>query len=284
MVDFETLKREIDLNYKEIKSGNITNMNRIYDLLRKYIRKTIEKTIMYGGYVDQNAVEDLMQDTLLDIFEKGIYTYREQGKSFAGYCCMIARNKAIDFTYKRRRENVRLVYSREGSEFKDEHLDYVVYHNMGEVNSITDSPEKRIIELEQQLEYADALKKYLLLIMDQRDKPYKVVGYCYTVILYQIYNPSTKTLSSPTWAFEEMKEETIQYSADRFLKEFNNRLSRGRITWGPHFIDQMDEEEYGILISDMIFQEHFTKKDLENWTVRLRNKLRKQLCMEYMSL
>ena len=132
MVDFKVLKQEIDLIYREFKSGKITDMNRFYELLSKYIRKTIENIIQYRGYVDQNAVEDLLQDTLLDVFENGIYNY--------------------------------------------------------------------------------------------------------------------KVLSSPTWAFEELKDKTLQYSADRFIIEFNRRLSKGRIAWGPLFLDQMEEEEFGVLI------------------------------------
>lgn len=42
-------------------------------------------------------------------------------------------------------------------------------------------------------------------------------------------------------------------------------------------MDAMEEQEDGIFIGDIIFGERFKIKDFENWSLRLRDKLKRQL-------
>lgn len=124
-------------------------------------------------------------------------------------------------------------------------------------------------------------KQFIHKILNQKEKPYRTVGCCYTIILFQLLNPHTKELSSPAWAFEELKDNTIQISADRFIDEINGRINFGKISWGSYFQDAMETEEHGELICNIIFGERFKRKDLENWSRRFRSKLKDEICYEF---
>ena len=116
--------------------------------------------------------------------------------------------------------------------------------------------------------------------MNQKGKPYRTLGCCYTMVLFHRYHPNSKELSSPKWAFEEVKETCVGDSADRFAREINEWFPRFHLYWGDAFVDGMDKKEDNIYISDMIFEEHFCTKDFENWSGRMRNRLRCELYEE----
>lgn len=278
MIDYENLKQEIEEEYELTVRGEQQDKNRLYMLLSQYIRRTIEVTVMEGSRIKQDDLEDILQNTMLAIFEKGIYNYKKQGKSFAGYCCMIARNKAIDYANHKRRENISRIAMASDEDYSiEEWMDYLT-GGQSEANSKT--PENTLMDMELHLERIGMLKQLLHLIMNQKEKAYRTVGCCYTIILFQILHPRTKELSSPKWAFEELKEKPLLDSADRFLYEMNKRMKYGKLVWGSYFWDSMETEEAGTLICDLIFGERFKIKDLENWSIRFRNKLKEEICYD----
>ncbi len=279
MIDYELLKQEIEKEYESIETGIQKDKNRLFELLNQYIRRTVEVNVRNGGQAAPEDVEEVLQTTMLVILESGLSNYKKQGKSFAGYCCMIARNKAIDYIKKRRRDMIAMIAIDQDKDYnEDDKIDYLMYYQAKER---VKTPENRILSLESQLEHIRMLKRFVDMLMNQREKAYKTVGCCYTIVLFQLLNPKTKELSSPAWAFEELKDNTIQLSADRFIHEFNRRVKLGRISWGSNFLDSMETEENGIMICDMIFGDRFKRKDLENWSLRFRNKLKDEICYEF---
>jgi DNA-directed RNA polymerase specialized sigma24 family protein len=279
VIDYELLKQEIEQEYEGIITGILKDRNHLFELLNQYIRRTIEITVRNGGRAALEDVEEVIQITMLVILESGLKNYKKQGKSFAGYCCMIAKNKAIDYMKRRRRESMAVIAFDQDNDYnEDEKIDYLIYNHTKEPIM---TPENRLLSLESQLEHIGMLKRFVHILMNQKEKAYKTVGCCYTIVLFQLFNPKTKELSSPAWAFEELKADTIQYSADRFLDEFNKRVKIGKISWGSDFQDSMESEELGQLICDIIFGDRFKRKDLENWSLRFRNKLKDEICYEF---
>lgn len=153
-----------------------------------------------------------------------------------------------------------------------------LYHFSG--GEVYCNPEKLLIRQEKRLEQIEAVKKYLHRMVSQKGKPYRTVGSCYTMILFHRHNPGSKELSSPKWAFETVREDTVEESADQFINEMNEWFPRLHLYWGDDFLDGMEEMEEGIYISDMVFGEHFKVKDFENWSLRLRWKMREELLEE----
>lgn len=280
MINYVELKNQIEKEYHNVLSMNM-DPNRLCDLISIYIRKTIENTIMMGNYLDRDAVEDLIQDTLLTVLEKGIYQYKDQGKSFAGYCSMIARNKAIDYANRQRKEWISRISDTQVRDYEEDgQFEFYIYHHSDDKY---ESVEKYLLIKEHQLECLNALKKYILLFLNQKDKPYRILGNCFTILLFKLSNEATSELSSPSWAYEQMKEHSLQRNADHFLREIKKRIRLKELSWGIDFLEGMEEEEDGTLICDIIFGERFARKDLENWSLRFRNKIRLQLSEELLA-
>jgi len=276
MVEYELLKQNIEQEYDLVIADEQRDKGHLFELISQYIKRTIEITLSYGYRANKEDVEDVLQTTMMAVFETGLSSYRKQGKSFAGYCCMIAKNKAIDFLKKRRFDKIELIsVNRDLSD--DEKIDLLLNY---ESKEFIDNQDSRLLFMERKLEQISILKDLISKLLNLKEKAYRTVGFCYTVILFQLLNPKAKELSSPQWAFDEIKDRTIQYSADRFIFEFNNRIGIGKVSWGPYFYDSMESEEFGILVCDMIFGEYFDRKDLENWCVRIRKKLLKDICYE----
>ena len=224
----------------------------------------------YHSAVDYASVEELTQEVLIAIVEK-IPNYEKDQAKFTTYCCNIAKNKVVDHIRKKIRK------PEESIEEKEEKEDSKPFA----ISDLSSNPEKILLLQEQKLGQIDLLKKYLKLFMSQKGKPYRTTACCYTMILFHKYNPDSRELSSPKWAFEEVHENTVEESADRFEKEINQWFPKFGLYWGNDFLDKMEEEEDGILIADMIYEEHFKLKDFENWSLRIRKKIKDAvLCQE----
>ncbi len=85
------------------------------------------------------------------------------------------------------------------------------------------------------------MKKYLHRMVNQKYRPYRTVGCCYTMVLFHRYHPGTKELSSPKWAFEVIRENTVEESADHFIEEMNDWIPKLHLYWGDDFLDGMEE-------------------------------------------
>lgn len=240
----------------------------MYMMLSDCLKEMIAMTIKTGTYVDWDTVEELTQDVLTAIATEKIDSFQKEQAKFTTFCLTIAKNKALDFVRKRkhRREIA-------GEEIVEQTEDFLEREFFG-------NPEKLLVQQERKLEQIEALKKYLRLLMNQKGKPYRTLGCCYTMVLFHRYHPNSKELSSPKWAFEEVKETCVGDSADRFAREINEWFPRFHLYWGDAFVDGMDKKEDNIYISDMIFEEHFCTKDFENWSGRMRNRLRCELYEE----
>lgn len=147
-------------------------------------------------------------------------------------------------------------------------------------NGTDSDPEKLFMKRERIRDQIQLVKKYLHKIVNQTSKPYKTVGCCYTMILFHRHHSKTKELSSPKWAFDTIQENTVQKSADSFMEEMNEWFPQFHLVWGTVFLGGMEQEENDTRISDMVFGEHFTTKDFENWSFRLRKKMREELLEE----
>ena len=273
---YTTLGETIEQEYLAYCADHNRNLNQLFEAIRKYIRPTISMIVRKGDYLDENSVDEIEQDVLVSIFEKGIDEFEKESALFATYCTAIAKNKAIDWGRKwmRRRETFY-----ESDEYKsqevEEKLSSAQYHL---------SPEQQYLMSEQLKEQYELMKKYLYYLVNQKEKPYRTVGCCYTLILFGLQNPNTIELSSPKWAFTEMKKYSIDDNANIFINRFHYYMPYVSLRWGNDFLDGMDEKEDGIYISDMIFGEHFVVKDLENWSLRFRKKIRQQLVEEVFEL
>lgn len=259
------LLEEIEAEYDAYCEDMTRNMDEMYAKLSDYLKSVIAMTIKEGSYIDTDMVEELTQDVLIAIATDKIHTFEKKTAKFTTFCVTVAKNKALDYVRYRNRHRM--------TSFEEMEEEGAVFSSQ----DIYRNPEKLLIWQEQKLEQIELVKEYLQRMMNQKGKPYRTVGCCYTMVLFHRYHPKSKELTSPGWAFDEIKETTIEDSSDRFSREINEWFPRFGLCWGDAFLDGMDEMEEGIYISDMIFGEHFRTKDLENWSVRMRKKIREEM-------
>ena len=262
----------IEEEYDAFCLDRTRDMNKMYELLYEYLYNFIISKIKMNGFVDYDSAKELTQDVLVEIVAKGIHTFKKEDAKFTTYCTYIAKNKSIDYLRKkyRKQEESFEETEEEGGSFRS--------------NDIYGSPEKSLMIQEHKLEQIELLKKYLTVLMNQKGKPYRITGCCYAMILFHKYNPNTKELSSPRWAFEEVHDSTVEESADRFEEEINQWLPRLGVFWGDEFLDAMEEEENGYLVADMVYEEHFKVKDFENWSLRMRKKIKDSVIRQELEL
>lgn len=260
-----TLSQEIETEYEAYLQNPYHNLDSLYEKLSVFMKRIITRHLSWRDYVDENLVDELTQEALLAIIERGIDSFEKKEAKFSTYCGVIAKNKATDWIRKNQRV---VVSSDEEIERRSESLNVCLYY---------DSPEKKILELEYKLEQIAMVKKYLKLLMDWPQKPYRTVSCCYTMVLFQKYHPATKELTSPKWAFQKLEKDSVQKGADSFIAEMEEWFPDIFLVWGFNFIEAMFEKENGTYISNMVFGENFQVKDFENWSRRLQPKIKKCL-------
>lgn len=265
---YSTIIDEIEAEYDAYCLDEGKNLDTMYEKLYQYLRGFTAMILKNAGCLDENALDEVIQETLAVIATDKIYTFQKKEAKFTTFCTVIAKNKAFD--YVRRSRYSLCAYSEEEER--------ELYHFSG--GEVYCDPEKLLIRQERRLGQIEAVKKYLRRMVSQKGKPYRTVGCCYTMVLFHRHNPGSKELSSPKWAFETVREDTVEESADHFITEMNEWFPRLHLYWGDDFIDGMEEMEDGIYISDMVFGEHFKVKDFENWSLRLRRKMREELLEE----
>lgn len=245
------------------------NLDGMYEKLGLYLRWVVNGILRNSGFMNRDVTEEVVQDALTEIAVKAIYTFEKEKAKFTTYCTGIAKNKAIDYIRKANRYSM--------SEYDETDERKIIHFGSREAYS---DPEELLMKYERRLEQIEAVKKYLNKMVNQTGKPYRTVGCCYTMILYHRHHPDSKELSSPKWAFETICEDTVEVSADNFIEEMNEWFPKLHLYWGDAFLDGMEEMENDTRVSDIVFGERFKEKDLENWSLRMRKKMREELLEE----
>lgn len=245
------------------------NLDRMYEKLYTYLRGFVTNLLRNNGCMDRDVAEDVVQDTMTEIATDKIHTFVKKEAKFTTFCTAIAKNKTLSYVRKVNRHCLH-----EYDEMEEKTI-----FNFGSNGTYSD-PEKLFMKRERIRDQIQLVKKYLYKIVNQTSKPYRTVGCCYTMILFHRYHSKTKELSSPKWAFDTIQENTVQKSADNFMEEMNEWFPKFHLVWGNAFLEGMALKEEGICISDMVFGEHFTTKDFENWSLRMRKNMREELLKE----
>lgn len=263
MDNYTSKSEKIEAEYDAFCANPNRDLNRLYELLFEYLKYMAKKFMSENNYVDEAEVEDIASEVLMYIIKEVLYTYEKKEAKFATYCAQIVKHKVWNWKKKR----IRICLDSEGT----------LEENLTGDNENCVSPERRILDCEQKLEMIKMVKKYIKALMDYKQKPYRTVSCGFTMILFQKHHPNTTELTSPKWAFGELKEDTVEEGAERFLKEMREWMPGIPFLWNTTFMDAMEEQEDGIFIGDIIFGERFKIKDFENWSLRLRDKLKRQL-------
>ena len=257
-----TLGEKIEEVLHYMQEKQCLEENLFYELLFPYI-KGIVKRYYINPYKNDNQeiIEDITQNVMVDIFQLDILHFEEKGGKFVTYCGVIAKNKVIDAMRWQKRHPI----------MAEEKIDY----NLSEK-----SVEAIIMDGYEKLELINLTKRYMRLFIELPEKPYRLVSCCYTILLYQRYFPHTTELSSPKWAYEQLEEDCVEEGADRFIREINEWIPYMQLYWSDEFLDKLYDVEFGKRVGELVFGEQFKKKDFENWSIRIREKVKKKMIEE----
>ncbi len=265
MDNYTSLGADVEDEYDAFCKAPDRNMDAFYEKLFRYLKYMTWKFMNENRCVDESEIEDIANEVLVDVATKVLHTFQKEQAKFTTYCAQIVKHKVWNWKKKRNRMLLDiegdLGQEIEASEYSES------YH----------SPERQLLDCESQLEMIQLVKKYVTILMDWKQKPYRTVSCGFSMILFHKYHPHTTELTSPKWAYESLMEYQVWQGAEQFLKEMREWMPQVPLRWSSEFLDAMDELEDGIYIGELVFGEHFKVKDFENWSLRLREKIKCQL-------
>jgi len=265
MEQYTSFSAEVEAEYDAFCMEPDRNMDGFYEKLFRYLKYMTWKFMNENRYVDETEIEDIANEVLAYVATEVLHTFQKEQAMFSTYCAQIVKHKV--WNWKKRRTRM-LLDCEEDLEQEIDVFRYSAYYH---------SPERQLLDYENRLEMIQLVKKYITLLMDWKQKPYRTVSCCFTMILFQKYHPNSTELTSPKWAYENLRQYQVWQGAEKFLKEMQEWMPQMHFYWSNEFLDAMDEQEGGIYISDLVFGEHFKVKDFENWSLRLREKMKRRL-------
>lgn len=272
MSDIAALCKKINENYLHYQSDPA-----VQDILFRDLSKYLDFVLLPIAKSPYDRA-DIVQNALINIFNKGLKQYRSNKSGFTTYCSTIAKNTANDFYRAKKRNNLTLtgdeVLEEAGSSLDDS------------APAPIKNPERTILELEQQLARIEALKRGLAVFLTMDKPPYRLVSGGFSIFLGRKYHPTSKELTFVKWAYEELEQATVSDGSFRFLKEMNEWIPSHHIEWGPEFKRQLqyDDKKIRKPIYSIVFGKHFKQKDFENWCTSIRTGIKKKMMeLEYNS-
>lgn len=260
MINYTALKGNVEEEYQRYCTESNYDVNLLYEKLYDFLQYIVRKFMGQRYYMDE--IDDVVNETMEVIASKGLREFVKKEAEFSTYCAAIAKNKVNNLCKK----HYRMLLDVDGE-----------LENRLESEECYPSPEYQMMILEKRLDQIALAKKYIKMLMDWKQKPYRTVSCVFAMLLFHRYHPDTKELASPKWAYGELMSSTVVQGADRFVDEMQEWIPRLQVLWSDEFIDAMDALEDGIYVSDIVFGEHFKVKDFENWSLRLRQAIKKRL-------
>ncbi len=265
MKHYTSLSADVEAEYDAFCMDPDRNMDAFYEKLFCYLKYMTWKFMNESRYVDESEIEDIANEALAYVATEVLHTFQKEQAMFATYCAQIVKHKVWNWKKKRRR----ILLDSEGDlEQGVEASEYSVSYR---------SPERQLLDCESRLEMIRLVEKYITILMDWKQKPYRTVSCGFTMILFQKYHPHTTELTSPKWAYERLEQYQVWQGAEQFLEEMREWMPQVPLRWNNDFLDAMDETEDGIYIGELVFGERFKVKDFENWSLRLREKIKRWL-------
>lgn len=252
-------------------------MNRFFELVMKIARPAVARQM--GKSEDFYAVEDIVSVGYGILWEQGIINgklnYDEERGYFADYIVGIM-NKLVLRLW--RNEDRKRRYESSLSEDQTQEGGFVLEDTLeAETHGSLRAPENEIEYRETRKLQEKAACSFLDSVIQSKEPPHQLLAMCYVKLMATFldfsfqYNPYQ-------WAENIMRDKTLRLLADEFLMTSNEKLDTCHTQWGDHFEKAMKGgyHKYGRdfpILEEVIFTEHFNRKDLENYSERSCKKL-----------
>lgn len=246
-----------------------------------------------------DGIDELMQIIQFEVVQTAFRGFPEwvNEDGFFGFLIKLAQHQVQNFERKQRtygnRENI-------GQE------DYVFEQsNPWQTDNSNTIPEDKIISEEEEALEQKMLHTFVKVLMETDEKPFKVVAYCYAVLLPQImkhsdnvellkkvniisgresgkqtsfYNEQNKCLEGEiardsvvllNWALDAMAKKKVEFLSDEVVDLYNMApLTKEDFAWGNAFCNNLDNVHMGKVIRSLVITEDFKVLTIKNWPGR----------------
>ncbi|MCI7814534.1 MAG: hypothetical protein SO016_07105 [Lachnospiraceae bacterium] len=274
------IKRELQVLYQDLfknQDRSMEKMNRFFELVIKIAQPAVARQM--GKSEDCYAVQDIVSLGYGVLLEQGIMNgklnYDEERGYFADYVVGIMNKLVLRLwrneDRKRRYESsLSGDQTQEGGFSLEDTLSAEAYGSIREPESELEYRQTRLLQ-------EKAVRSFLDSVIQSKEPPHQLLAMCYVKLMATFldfsfqYNPYQ-------WAENIMRGKTLRILADEFLKTSNKKLETNYERWGEAFENAMKGayHKYGRdfpVLEEVVFTDHFNRKDLENYGERSCKKL-----------
>ena len=252
-------------------------MNRFFELVMKISKPAVARQM--GKSEDSYDVEDIVSIGSGILLEQGMMegrlNYEEERGYFADYVIGIM-NKLVLRLW--RNEERKRRYESSLSEEQTQEGGFVLEDTLeSESHGSLRAPESELEYRETRKLQEKAAKSFLESVVQSKEPPHQLLAMCY-VKLMAVFLDCSFQYNPYQWAETLMRDKTLRKLADEFLTVSNSKLDTGSLQWGGPFEAAMKQgyHKYGRdfpVLEEVIFTDHFNRKDLENYSERVCKKL-----------
>ena len=173
------------------------------------------------------------------------------------------------------------------------------------------NPEDFFVSQDVKKEQEDVLRFYLEALCGTKEKPYKVLTYCYAVLIPQLFKKSCsshfkrkvdvissrntkppfshyneeknclegeiarKSTILMNWALDAMKGQKVEQLDREFLELYGEEpLNKELFSWGKPYLINMEKTEHNMPVKYLVVTEEFGRNAIKNWPIRVAESLR----------
>lgn len=290
---FERVERNDQEALEEVLK--ILASNTFY-LVRKWL-------LNYNKNVSLEDVDDVLQNARMEIIQTSFrgFPKRVTKEIFYGYLIVLTKN--CIFNYRRG-----LKVKNENEQFDTEDSSsFEILESAGNKNRSV-NPEDVFVSAETEKEI---LHFYLEALRGTEEKPYRVLSYCYAVLIPQLFkkssNPdflrkvdiiSSRNAKPPfshyneeknclegeitrksavlmNWALDAMEGRKAEELDKEFLELYEEEpLNEEPFAWERPYLINMEKTEHNMPVKHLVITKEFKQKAIKNWPVRMAESLR----------
>ena len=139
----------LEIKKKFIKKFQINKDRKDFEIIFRYYAPRIKSLLIKGG-ADSAQAEDIMHDTMINVWEK-LHMYNSEKGSFSSWIFTIARNNKIDLLRKKSSKPYTDIYEIEIASEKDNGQDIAEQKSLSQqvknAINLLPSKQKKVIEL-----------------------------------------------------------------------------------------------------------------------------------------
>lgn len=243
-----------------------------------YVRQ-IRNILKQNGCYSDESEHTAMQEARIAIWER-IRRCQESGESdaeFTRYCKGIYRHKAMDVVRKQNTYKTRYGNKQAGG---PAYLDAPLpdgRKTYGDMFEDKQSSPETVLDLEEQREFFNRLfLLYCKSLVNSTAEPPRELALFYARILPHVLhiNHEEKTIpdkkmASAKWAFERMKDKTINTLGERSESEMKQLISH-TLSWCENFWTKLDQavliDAEKVILKDVVYTSVYDKGKIEDWS------------------